>query len=94
MRPGPGKFEACGDSRLADVLYGITLESGCVEEIGSVDELGWYGIIENRDHAYIVEEDSQGFFDYTRYDTIRAAHTVFSKLWDMYDEYYHGEDEE
>ena len=84
----PGKFEACDDDRLADVLSGLD----CDEECGSVDELGWYGLILHRNHGYIVSEDSQGFFDYTRYSSKDAAQATFDAI--AAEEYDDGEEAE
>ena len=75
----PGKFEGCDDDRLAEVLYSVS-QDGCDEDCGSVDELGWYGLILHRNHGYIVSEDSQGFFDYCRYDSKDAAQTAFDAI--------------
>jgi len=84
----PGKFEACDDDRLADVLSDLD----CDEECGSVDELGWYGLILHRDHGYIVSEDSQGFFDYTHYSSKDAAQSTFDAI--AAEEYDDGEEAE
>jgi hypothetical protein len=86
----PGKFEGCADDRLAEVLYSISTGGGCTEEIGSVDELGWFGLIIHRKHAYIVSEDSQGFYDYAYYETKEEAQKEYDKIEsaiaDEYDE--------
>lgn len=67
MHSGPGKFEGCDDGRLAEVLYSITMDDGCD------DDVGWYGLIVQRGHAYLVNEDSQGFFTYEHFETAAAA---------------------
>ena len=83
----PGKFEACDDDRLAEVLSGLD----CDEECGSVDELGWYGLILHRNHGYIVEEDSNGFFCYTFYPTSDAAKKTFGQIEAEYSSCYEEE---
>lgn len=88
MKTRPGKFEGCGDSRLAEVLFSTDTDM----DIGSVSELGWYGLIVHRDHAYIVNEDHYGFFSYSRH-TIPEAETIFNDIELEYDTYYE-EDEE
>ena len=72
----PGKFEACDDDRLAEVLSGLDCDQSC----GDVQTTGWYGLILHRDHGYIVSEDSQGFFDYTRYSSKDAAQSAFDAI--------------
>jgi hypothetical protein len=76
MKPGPGKFEGCEDLETAERLYAITLDGGCDEEDGSVDEGGWIGLIGEA----IVTEDSQGFFTYTLFDSEAAARHVWASL--------------
>jgi len=58
IRPyGPGKFNTILDS----YVYSVSLDGGCDEEEGSVDEHGeWYGIMRNgrtifRDHDPLLE---------------------------------------
>ena len=85
----PGKFEACDDDRLADVLSGLD----CDEECGSVDELGWYGLILHRNHGYIVEEDSNGFFTYTFYETRGLAQSEYDNISSSIAEEYESQDE-
>ena len=85
----PGKFEACDDDRLADVLSGLD----CDEECGSVDELGWYGLILHRNHGYIVEEDSNGFFTYTFYEMRGMAQSEYDNISSSIAEEYESQDE-
>lgn len=40
---GPGKFNTILDS----YVYGVSLDGGTDAECGSVDELGWYGLMRN-----------------------------------------------
>ena len=43
IRPyGPGKFSTMLDS----YVYQVSLDVGCDDEIGSVDEGGWYGMMQ------------------------------------------------
>src|SRR5438128_6733812 len=57
IRPyGPGKFNTILDS----YVYQVSLEGGCDDEIGSVDEGGWFGLMRNghtifRDHDPLLE---------------------------------------
>jgi len=71
----PGKFEACGP--VGEYLYDLVGEGGQDEEIGSVDELGWYGLFTDTGlkcapHA-ILREDSQGFVEVERIDDRQEA---------------------
>ena len=67
-KPGPGKFEGNHDARLAQVLYGYSMDSSDVEEIVSDDSFNnpdlFMGIIRSKVRTYYIEEDSQGFFTY------------------------------
>ncbi len=57
IRPyGPGKFNTILDS----YVYQVSLDGGCDDEIGSVDEGGWFGMMRNgrtifRDHDPLLE---------------------------------------
>src|SRR6266699_2578944 len=53
---GPGKFNTILDS----YVYEVSLDGGCDDEIGSVDEGGWFGMMRNgrtifRDHDPLLE---------------------------------------
>lgn len=77
----PGKFEGCADERLGRVLYDISLEGGCNEDLGDVEGgFGWYGLVLSRKRAYIVCEDSNGFFTYDAYPTHTAAQDAWAML--------------
>lgn len=57
---GPGKFSTILDA----YVYDVSLDGGCDEELGSVDESGWYGLMRNgfKDHDPLLEtlnEDEQ-----------------------------------
>lgn len=85
----PGKFEGCDDDRLAEVLYGCDTDADC----GSVDELGWYGLILHRDHGYIISEDGNGFFCYEYHDTKEDAQAEFARIESAIAEEYEAADE-
>ena len=57
IRPyGPGKFSTILD----EYVYQVSLDGGCDEEIGSVDEGGWFGLMRSgrtifRDHDPLLE---------------------------------------
>jgi hypothetical protein len=96
-RPGSGKFAGCADADVAEALYDMTLEGGANEEIGSVQELGWYGLlidtgVQGVPHA-IVNEDSDGFFTYQEFQTEDAARRRWSRIESMYDEYDDADDD-
>ena len=53
---GPGKFSTILDS----YVYQVSLDGGCDDEIGSVDEGGWFGLMRNghtifKDHDPLLE---------------------------------------
>ena len=75
-----GKFEGNEDEELAEKLYNCVQEGWTEEEIGSVQESGWFGVVEHDGVRYIVNEDDQGFFGYQLYD---------AEEWnELYDGYY------
>jgi len=57
IRPyGPGKFNTILDS----YVYQVSLDGGCDSETGSVDGMGWYGLMRHgrtifRDHDPLLE---------------------------------------
>lgn len=96
-KPGPGKFEGNESLETAQALYEITGYRGEDESFGSVDENGrWVAIIVNgflpdenlTAAAYIVEEDSNGFFTYTEYETSEAAWEAYFADLAAYESYY------
>ena len=85
-QPEPGKFEGNGSRRLAKALYALAGD-GLSTALGDVQDFGWYGLILRRAHGYIVHEDSQGFFDYTLFDTVDEAQQVWAELEAKYQEF-------
>ena len=83
----PGKFEGNADEELAERLYDATLEGMCDEEIGSSQELGWFGRFIDRPGPfyYILSEDSNGFFDYNQYDTLPELNKDWEEIEAMYE---------
>ena len=52
------KFNSLKD----EVVYRATLNGYCADEIGTVDDIGWHGLLLNfYGKDYIVRVDSQGF---------------------------------
>ena len=82
-----GKFEGNGDEKLAELLYEASLNGELDEEIGSVDELGWYGRFIDRVDLlyYILTEDSQGFFSYQQYATLPELNVAWDEIEAMYE---------
>jgi len=80
---GPGKFESSGN--IGEVLHGMTMDGSADEEAGDVQyAYGWNGLMVNTgvkgaEHV-IVNEDSNGFFDYTAYDTEAKARAAWKAL--------------
>ena len=84
----PGKFEACENQELAEILHNETLESFCTEECGSVQDIGWFGLLEHEGSWYICEEDENGFFTYETYATEEEARIIWQEIEDSYETYY------
>jgi hypothetical protein len=87
-----GKFEGWSDQKLAEELYAKSHEGGCSDELGDTEGFGWYGLIQRGRKWYLVNEDSQGFFNlfYEFTKSIEAK-----KAWDgLLEEYsrFMGED--
>ena len=79
----PGKFESSGE--LGERLYEMETD----EEIGSVHDQGWFGLLLNTGmvcapHA-IVSEDSQGFFDIDIYESKEVILKVWARIRTSYE---------
>ena len=75
--PGPGKFSANDDGPLAEILYFLSLDHSFLDEqIGSVDEHGWFGRI----GRFVVETDDQGFFYYMDHVLEAKAEAAFARI--------------
>ena len=99
---GPGKFS----DTVAEALYEMTME-GADEEVGDVQDFGWYGFLDFRDepieveedgevtkyYGAIVNEDNSGFFSHKLYTHIDMAILEWSDVMEEAAEFY-GEDEE
>jgi hypothetical protein len=93
MARGPGKFEGVPEDIPAEDLYEQVLDGGTVDEIGSVDELGWYGLVERDGRWYIVEEDNYGFFDAEEFGSESEARARWREIEKAYEEFDSGEDD-
>jgi hypothetical protein len=71
--PGPGKFEGNADLRIARALYALSLDGECDDQIGSVDQGMWIGLI----GRFVMWEDPQGFCTYEVHDTSQEAEHSF-----------------
>lgn len=89
-RPGPGKFEGNPSLEISEALYAIVGNGGHDDEIGDVQSFGWHALITEFDPydedgnflwdakpAYIVLEDSNGFFSYQEFD----LNTLARRAW-------------
>jgi hypothetical protein len=95
-KPGPGKFQANDILEIAEALQDICSNGAMDDMFGDNSAgLGWYALIirDQRDEipvgdlaayltspAYIVEEDTSGFFTYEEFDTIEAAKNRFEEI--------------
>lgn len=74
--------------------------TGFDEEIGSVDEIGWYGLLLTVDgfpdgprHG-IISEDRQGFKHLTTYPTVEAARAEWALLEKLYEDLWDNNENE
>ena len=90
---GPGKFE--GELELARVLYDFSLDSGQDEDVGAVDEGGYFMLFLGltpkevggkigKIKAAIVEEDSQGFVSASYYESDAEAQSAWDEIVDSF----------
>jgi hypothetical protein len=63
-----------------EMLNDIAMNGFLDDQGGSVDELGWFGLIV--EHKAIISEDSQGFFDYAIFETEQIARDQFNQIID------------
>jgi len=96
MKRYPGKFEGCADQRLGMILHNILGDGGARETWAPPnDGYGtWYGLIYGRKTAYIIHEDTRGFFDYNTYPTHVLADRVWAALVADLDTEYTEEEQE
>lgn len=97
---GPGKFE--GELELCRVLYDFSLDSGQDEDIGAVDEGGYYMLFLGLTakevggniggiKAAILEENEQGFVSASYYDSDVEAQAAWNALVDSFQSF--GDDD-
>jgi hypothetical protein len=56
------------------------------ESVGSVDELGWFGLY--NDELVITELDSMGFVDATQFESSADYNAAVERIVSLYDEFY------
>ena len=76
------------DSAHAEHLYERSLDGFTDDEIGSVDELGWYGLFEAE--RTILREDSQGFVYAFEYPSERVTRLNWREICKAYENYDAG----
>lgn len=82
-----GKFNC----DLAEELYRKSLAGGWTDdEIGSVDELGWFAIF--REEKAILSEDELGFVDVVEYATEEIMENAWQLIVDSYTEFWRNVD--
>lgn len=83
-----------------DAMWEVSMDGGC-DEIGSVDELGWYGRIdfddaEQADSGFagcILSQDSNGFKNCDWHDSREALDATWADIEAEYEAYYESADE-
>jgi len=73
-------------SELAEQLYAISLDGGQDDEIGSVQEAGWFGLF-LLEKAILVE-DNQGFVDAWEFDSIPKTYAEWQSVEKQYEMFY------
>lgn len=72
-------------SPLAEHLYSLSLDSEQDEQIGSVDELGWFALF--RGYLAILESDSQGFVAAAQFDNEETLQRAWDETVRQYEDY-------
>lgn len=81
----PGRFEGCESQMVAKLLQDLSLDgSWLTDEIGSVDDLGWYGRIDGKKYMFLMSMDHQGFFDYQVFRP-ELGERVWQDILNMYE---------
>jgi hypothetical protein len=95
-KPGPGKFEGNHSLKLSEELHDIVGNGACNEDLGDVQDFGWFGLILTHDNgkSYIVSEDSNGFFRYREYDTEDLAQEAWKGIEREYSIFWEEDPEE
>ena len=99
MKAPPGKFEGTHYYHVVQWLYDQAGQSFLDDELGAVDDFGWYGKFSGKIkgrgpfHA-ICTEDNQGFFSVTWITSEAALDATWSMLETNYDDFCNEEDEE
>lgn len=83
----PGKFEGCSCPVIAELLYELVGISGQVDDLGDVQDFGWYALVDTEGIWYIVTEDNYGFFQYERYESEASARADWQSIEYDYDKY-------
>lgn len=74
----PGKYEGCESA-----MVGRILSEWQDEELGDVQDFGWYGLIKGKRYWFIVSEDNYGFVDY-----VSGTPEEIQKKWDTLEDEY------
>lgn len=107
-RPGPGKFEGNDSLEVSEYLYETVMSGLFDDEIGEAEFFGWHALITDIDKddpldkwpltpdlkpAYIVVQDSFGFFTYKGFDLNTQARNVWRDITLEYARFWNGDDE-
>lgn len=69
------------DSEFTETVWLQSMDGQCEEEFGTVDERGWFGLIEAESGEWaILHEDSQGFVYSESFDNRAAAGVRFDEI--------------
>ena len=82
-KPGPGKFEDNRSGRESRALHALANMGLCDAEAGGVEDGYWVGLVipgtdELASPAYVLTEDSQGFFTVRPFETRIEAEAVYA----------------
>lgn len=77
-----GAFEGNKSQLVASILHSTLPD----EELGDVQDFGWYGLILGKRYGFIVHQDSYGSFVYSRY-SLKDARKKWHKIEKAYVEF-------
>lgn len=81
--PGPGRFEGNDSYEICEALDGLCAKSFFNEQFGTTEEGIWEALFlhttirDGKARAYIVTEDSNGFFSYKEYSSDEEARSKY-----------------
>ena len=88
----PGKFESNASQLLAEAVYKASLDGGN-EELGDVENFGYFTYVQGKRYHFILSEDSNGFVHVT-YGNPEKMQAKWEKIEAAYEKYCEEVEEE